>query len=99
MSVDEVYMDVPAVRGMAKSFGNISTILQAVVKALEALIMTLKTTAFIGLVGGQSLICFLEMIKPHIEQIAEKCTELNSDLDASVDAYERGDQLGATRFY
>lgn len=98
-SVDEVYIDVPVVRDMAKAFGTISEILQAVCKALEALIMILKATAFIGLVGGTALIQFLEMIKPHIEKMAEKCAELNTDLDASVDAYERGDQLGATRFY
>lgn len=99
MSVEEVYIDVPAVRNMATTFGTISDILKAVCKALEMLIMTLKATAFIGLVGGYALIQFLEMIKPHIEDMAEKCAELNSDLDASVDAYERGDQLGATKFY
>jgi hypothetical protein len=99
MSVEEVYMDVPAVRDMAKTFGTISEILHAVSKALEALSMTLKATAFIGLVGGYALAQFLEMIKPHIEDMAEKCAELNTDLDASVTAYERGDQLGATRFY
>jgi uncharacterized protein YukE len=99
MSVEEVYMDVPAVRDMAKTFGTISETLHAVSKALEALSMTLKATAFIGLVGGYALAQFLEMIKPHIEDMAEKCAELNTDLDASVTAYERGDQLGATRFY
>lgn len=95
----EVYMDVPAVRDMAKAFGTISEVLQTVVKVLEALIMTLKTTAFIGLVGGTAVAHFLEMIKPHIEELGEKCAEFNTDLDASVDAYERGDALGATRFY
>lgn len=97
--MEEVYMDVPAVRNMAKAFGTISDILKAVCKALEALIMTLKATAFIGLVGGYALIQFLEMIKPHIENMAEKCAELCTDLNASVDAFERGDQLGATKFY
>jgi hypothetical protein len=97
--MDEVYMDIPVVRNMAKAFGAISDVLNTVCKVLEALIMTLKTTAFIGLVGGAAVANFLEMIKPHIEELAEKCAELNKDLDASVDAYERGDALGATRFY
>ena len=97
--MDEVYMDVPAVRNMAKAFGTISEVLQGVVKVLEMLIMTLKTTAFIGLVGGAAVAQFLEMIKPHIEDLAEKCEEISGDLDKSVDAYERGDALGATRFY
>ncbi|HMQ51234.1 MAG TPA: WXG100 family type VII secretion target [Anaerolineae bacterium] len=97
--MDQVYMDVPAVRNMAKAFGTISEVLQGVVKVLEMLIMTLKTTAFIGLVGGAAVAQFLEMIKPHIEDLAEKCEEISGDLDKSVDAYERGDALGATRFY
>lgn len=96
---DEVYMEVPAVRNMAKNFGNISEVLNAVAKVLEGLIMILKTTAFIGLVGGLALAHFMEMIKPHIEQMAQKCQELMDDLNKSVDAYERGDALGATRFY
>jgi hypothetical protein len=97
--MDEVYMDIPAVRQMAQRFGQIGEVLQAVNAALEALLTILKTTAFIGLVGGFALIQFIQMIKPHIKRIADKCQELNKDLVASVGAYERGDQRGATRFY
>ena len=96
---DEVYMSVPDVRNMAKTFGNIGDVLDAVNKVLEGLLMLLKSTAFIGLVGGYAVIQFIEMIKPHIEEMAEKCQELMDDLSKSVDAYERGDALGATRFY
>ncbi|MEZ4662918.1 MAG: type VII secretion target [Caldilineaceae bacterium] len=95
----EVYMDVPQVRDFAKAFGVISEVLETVSKVLEALILILKTTAFIGLVGGYAVAHFMEMIKPHIDEMADKCAELNKDLDASVDAYERGDEQGATRFY
>lgn len=97
--MDEVYMDVPVIRDFAKLFGTISDVLETVSKVLQVLITTLKTTAFIGLVGGYAVANFMEMIKPHIDELAEKCAELNQDLDASVDAYERGDALGATRFY
>lgn len=96
---DEVYMDIPAVRDMAKGFGTIGEVLDAVAKVLEGLATLLKATAFIGLVGGAIVLQFIEMIKPHIEQMAEKCRELMQDLNKSVDAYERGDALGATRFY
>lgn len=95
----EVFMDVPSIRGMASSFGTIGDVLRNVAKVLEALSNVLKATAFIGLVGGYAVAQFIDMIKPHIEDMAEKCTELNKDLSASVDAYERGDQQGATRFY
>lgn len=97
--MDEVYMDVPVIRDFAKLFGTISDVLETVSKVLQALITTLKTTCFIGLVGGYAVANFMEMVKPHIDDLAEKCAEINTDLDASVDAYERGDALGATKFY
>jgi hypothetical protein len=96
---EEVYMDVPEVRNIAKKFDEISDVLNAVAKVLEGLLMILRSTAFIGLVGGYALMMFIEMVKPHIEEMARKCAELFRDVNASVDAYERGDQQGATRFY
>jgi hypothetical protein len=99
MATNEVYMNVPAVRDISKNFGNIGEVLTNVVKVLDVLINTLKAVAFIGLVATAALAQFLEMIKPYIEQMAEKCAELSKDLGASVDAYERGDALGATKFY
>ncbi|MCB9420418.1 MAG: hypothetical protein H6667_11480 [Ardenticatenaceae bacterium] len=94
-----VYMDTDAVRGMAKSFGTIGDVLQAVNKAMQTLSNVLKATAFVGLVGGYAVAQYIDSIRPQIEDIAEKCEELNKDLDASVDAYERGDELGSTRFH
>ena len=97
--MDEVYMDIPAVENIAKILGRVSDVLNAVNKVLEGLVLILKTTAFIGLVGGYAVIQFIESIKPYIKQMADKCEELDRDVRASVAAYERGDALGATRFY
>ncbi len=94
-----VYMDTDAVRGMAKSFGTIGEVLQAVNKAMQTLSNVLKATAFVGLVGGYAVAQYIDSIRPQIEDIAEKCEELNKDLDASVNAYEQGDELGSTRFH
>jgi hypothetical protein len=98
-SRDGVYMDIPAVRNISKRFGTVSDVLKNVSKVLQALITTLKTTAFVGLVGGLALAHYMEMLKPFIDQMAQKCAELSKDVSASVDAYERGDAQGATRFY
>lgn len=98
-SETQVYMDIPAVREIAKQFNTISEILTTVNQVLEALILTLKTTAFIGLVGGYAVAQFLEMIKPHIQEMASKTAEISRDVDASVTAYENGDTQGSTRFY
>ena len=94
-----VYMETDAVRGMAKSFGTIGEIMQAVNKAMEMLSNVLKATAFVGLVGGYAVAHYIDTIRPQVEEIAEKCEELNKDLESSVDAYERGDELGSTRFH
>lgn len=97
--MDEVYMDIPAVRSFSKTFNTISETLETVSKALEALANILKATAFIGLVGGMAVVHFIEMVQPPIEEMAEKCAEISQDLSAAVDAFERGDAIGATRFY
>jgi hypothetical protein len=94
-----VYMDIPAVKGISKSFSTISDVLKGVSKTLEAISNALKATAFIGLVGGYAVVQFIEVIKPQIDEMVEKTAELSQDLAASVDAYERGDQQGATKFY
>jgi hypothetical protein len=94
-----VYMDIPAVRGISKNFSTISDVLKAVSKTLEAISNALKATAFIGLVGGYAVVQFIEVIKPQIDEMVQKTAELSKDLSASVTAYERGDQQGATKFY
>lgn len=96
---DQVYMDIPAVRDMSKRFADISEVLTNVAKAMEMLSNTLKTVAFMGLVGAAAFATSIDRIKPFIEERAQKCDEIGKDLTTSVDAYERGDQAGATRFY
>lgn len=96
---DKVYMEVPAVRQIAKNFKTVGDTLDNVAKVMEALANILKGTAFVGMVGGLALAQYIDSTKPHIQKMANKCKELFSDLNKSVDAYERGDGLGATRFY
>lgn len=96
---DQVYMDIPAVRDVAKRFADISEVLTNVAKALEVLSNTLKASAFVGLVGGAAFATVIDRIKPLIAKKAQYCEEIGRAVTASVDAYERGDQAGATRFY
>lgn len=99
MAVNEVYMEIPAVRSMAKKFHDIGEVLSGVNKVMEALSTTLKAVAFIGFVGTAIVAQYIDTIKPYIKQMADKCVELGKDLSFSVDAYERGDTQGATRFH
>ena len=96
---NEVFMNVPDVRNVAKTFKTIGESLETVIKVMEGIIMALKAVAFMGLVGAYAVAQYLQQIKPEIKKMADKCVELSGDLNTSVDAFERGDQLGATRFY
>ena len=97
--VDEVYMNVPEVRNIAKMFNTMSEVLTTIGDALETLSETLKHTAFIGLVGGAVAILVIDTIRPRVDELAEQCGEISRDVDASATAFENGDQQGATRFY
>jgi hypothetical protein len=96
---EEIYMDVDAVRGIARSFGQMEDVLRVASRSMETAIATLKTTAFIGLVGGYAVAHFLDQIKPVVDQYAAKCDEMENDLNASATAYQNGDARGATRFF
>lgn len=99
MATDGVYMDLDAVRNFSKNFNTVNQVLKGVSQVLETLMNTLRVTAFIGLVGGAVVAQYIEFIKPQIDELAAKCEELSVDLSASADAYERGDELGSTRFH
>jgi division protein CdvB (Snf7/Vps24/ESCRT-III family) len=99
MAQNTVYMNIPDVQNIAKTFATLNQILNAVSQALQVLIDTLKATAFIGLVGGLAEAHFLEIMKKQLDQMAAKFDELSKDVKAAVDAYERGDEQGATKFY
>ncbi len=94
-----VYMDPSAVSGIATRLGSLGNILINVNQAMERLMGRLKSTAFVGRVGGNAVASYLDVIQPQIKQVADKCLELEQDLQASIKAYEQGDAQGATRFH
>jgi hypothetical protein len=99
MAQAEVYMRIPDVQGIAKTLGTVSEVLKGVATALGVLINILKSTAFVGLVGGLVEAHFLEVMKKQLEQMAAKCEQMGKDVTAAVEAYARGDQQGATKFH
>lgn len=99
MAHQEVFMDVPAVLNMGDRFDSVGDTLKQVSNALEVCMTILKTTAFIGLVGGAAVERFLETLKPVIDELSERTLELGRDLKAAAEAFQSGDEQGATRFY
>jgi hypothetical protein len=98
MVEQEVYMNIPVVEQMAKSFASFGNILQKVSKAMEAAIQIIRATAFIGLVGGAVLERFLSLIKPNVDKMAAKMVELDSDIRGAISNYQTGDTSGSNRF-
>lgn len=95
---DEVYMDIPAVERMAKSFDSFGDTLNAVEKTLQALSYTLKATAFLTLGGSAAAAKIVDMVIPRVKQMAEKMQELSGDLTSAIKAYRDGDLSGSQRF-
>jgi hypothetical protein len=99
MAGDQVFMEVPAVRNMGKSFQQISQVLKQAANTAQVLANILKSNAFTNMVGAAVIVLLEQVLKPDWKYKSEKCAEISKDLAASADAYERGDQQGATRFY
>lgn len=99
MAHQQIQMDVPKVKGMGKTFGDIGDVLDGISKVLQALLAILRSTAFVGMFGGWAIQSYLEQLKPVIDRLAEQAKEIGKDLVASATAYENGDAVGSTRFY
>jgi hypothetical protein len=98
MAEDGVYMDIDGVTKMAEQFNHFGDVLDAVNKALEAAIMILKVTAFVGLVGGLAIEHYLEQIQPNVKKLSDKCKEMHLDLIGAIVSYRDGDDTGSQRF-
>ncbi len=96
---EEVFMEIPVLRGYVKQFKAFSQILDAVSKALDAIVQALRSVAFIGGVSA-AVAQFIDMInKQYIKPLAKNCSTMSRELGKSIDAYERGDAQGATLFF
>ncbi len=94
----EVYMDIPAVTNIANSFGTFGDVLQKVSQGLQAAIVVLQVTAFMGLVGGEAVVAYAEQVKPNVDNLAKKMLALQQDIQGAISNYQTGDQSGSSRF-
>ncbi|GAB5494580.1 MAG: hypothetical protein Phog2KO_47950 [Phototrophicaceae bacterium] len=96
---NSVYMDTERVGELAERFRNFAEILNGIDTVLEIAVNTLRTTAFIGLVGGIAVERYLADIRPKIQHLAEYCEEMGADLDRAVQHFINGDEIGVSRFF
>jgi hypothetical protein len=88
-------IDYEAVERSAKGFESVGETLAAVNTALEAAMMVLRTTAFMGLVGGTAVERYLANIQPKVAQLSRKCQETAEKLRQAI-AIRRQTDDGAT---
>lgn len=94
----DFYMDFDGVRTIATILDGVADFATLTVKNLDNLLTILRATAFIGLVGGAVWEGFIAAIKPKIEELAKKLTELSGDVSRAVDLHE-GKDVEGSRFF
>ncbi len=94
-----LFMDTERVQEIADGFETAAEVLEGVSNALEIAMMTLRTTAFMGFVGGMAVERYISTIQPHVEEMAVFCEEIHTDLEKAIQHYMNGDEEGASRFY
>ncbi len=94
----EVFMDIPHVEKMGKTFEGFGDTLDVVAKTLEALSMLLKATAWLSLGSTAALATFIDRILPNVKRAAAKMKELAGDIVGAIKAYRDGDLSGSRRF-
>lgn len=95
---DEVYMDIPRVEQMSKTFEKFGTILEGVAKALLAISIALKAAAWISFGATAAAAAYADRIRPNVEKAAKKMHELSVDITGAIKAYRDGDLSGSRRF-
>ena len=95
---EEVFMDIPRVEQMSKSFDTFGDILQGVAKALLAISIALKAAAWLSLGATAAAAAYADRIRPNVEKAANKMHELSGDIVSAIKAYRDGDTSGSKRF-
>jgi hypothetical protein len=95
---DEVFMDIPRVEQMSKSFQTFGSILEGVSKALLAISIALKATAWLSMGATAAAAAYADRIRPNVDKAAKKMHELSGDLTSAIRAYRDGDTSGSKRF-
>jgi len=98
MATDEVFMDIPQVQNMAKSFKTFGDVLDGIAKAMEAISAALKASAWLSLGASYAAAMYIDKIQPNVKKAAAKMRELSSDLESAIRSYRDGDNTGSRRF-
>jgi hypothetical protein len=95
---DEVFMDIPRVEQMSKTFETFGSILEGVAKALLAISIAMKAAAWVSFGATAAAAAYADRIRPNVDKAAQKMHELSGDITGAIKAYRDGDLSGSKRF-
>lgn len=95
---DEVFMDIPRVEQMSKTFETFGSILEGVAKALLAISIAMKAAAWVSFGATAAAAAYADRIRPNVDKAAKKMHELSGDITSAIKAYRDGDLSGSKRF-
>jgi len=98
MSTDEVYMDIPQVENMSKSFNTFGEILSAAATALNAISISLKATAWLSFGATAAAAQYIDQIQPRVKGAGDEMKTISGDITSAINAYRTGDTSGSNRF-
>jgi len=95
---EEVYMDIPQVQTMAQNFGTYGEVLQQVSKAVAAALILLTVSGLVSIPIVGEIEAALGILKPRIDNMAQKLIELRGDIGSAINNYQTGDVTGSSHF-
>lgn len=84
------YMDTEAIRTTADRLSEMSERIRVIDQQIEAAHMVVRTTAFVGMVGGRAVEDYLSRTKPELEDLSSRYDELSEDLKQTLEMWLTG---------
>jgi hypothetical protein len=97
-SNEEIQMDIPRVERIASVLDRTAEVLSAVNKAMQLAIETLEKTAFVGLVGGAAVACYLRTVQPQVAELAKDLGNSAAEVRKAVANFRAQDWTNAGMF-
>lgn len=89
----DTVMDYEVVQKYADNFQTLSENFKRVSKVLQAAILILRASAFMGSFGSEALARYLSGIKPNIDRLAATTSEMGGDLARAVAERKEADDV------
>jgi methyl-accepting chemotaxis protein len=98
MATNEVFMDIPEVEKIAKSFNQFGDALTTIANTLQVISDGLKATAWLSFGATAAVAAFIDGILPSVKAAASEMRNISQAVLQAIKAYQTGDSTAAGRF-